>query len=287
MADAHGSGPCVRKDVGVQLPPCPPNHWDSPQGPFGSPNTFPPWIPWPSTPWQDSPPNPTLTPDVGATMTNLANVDHFFVKQKITMMVNRYEIRAALPDGSEGEVLAVAQQKRLAFKEQVTFFADEERQRAGVLLQGAQEAGPRRRVRHHRRAGNAAGHVPQGVHEVAAPVLVGGHLEGAGFSRGRPSATRASRCTAPVGVAALRRGTAVAVRVPLRLHRAQGKVVLSSARKRSLRDRYEVTVPGGQVDGRWRRQWRSRWTRCRADEPARSVSQSRSGRAALNCSWTS
>ena len=25
MADAHGSGPCVRKDVGVQLPPCPPS----------------------------------------------------------------------------------------------------------------------------------------------------------------------------------------------------------------------------------------------------------------------
>ena len=24
MADAHGSGPCVRKDVGVQLPPCAP-----------------------------------------------------------------------------------------------------------------------------------------------------------------------------------------------------------------------------------------------------------------------
>ena len=60
-------------------------------------------------------------------MTNLANVDHFFVKQKITMMVNRYEIRAALPDGSEGEVLAVAQQKRMAFKEQVTFYADEKR----------------------------------------------------------------------------------------------------------------------------------------------------------------
>ena len=63
-------------------------------------------------------------------MTNLANVDHFFVTQKITMMVNRYEIRAALPDGSEGEVLAVAQQKRMAFKEQVTFYADEQRTRA-------------------------------------------------------------------------------------------------------------------------------------------------------------
>ena len=32
MADAHGSGPCVRKDVGVQLPPCPP-------GPGGFPRT--------------------------------------------------------------------------------------------------------------------------------------------------------------------------------------------------------------------------------------------------------
>ena len=28
MADAHGSGPCVRKDVGVQLPPCPPRSQD-------------------------------------------------------------------------------------------------------------------------------------------------------------------------------------------------------------------------------------------------------------------
>ncbi len=35
-------------------------------------------------------------------------VERFTVAQKITMMVNRYEIRAALPDGSEGEVLAVA-----------------------------------------------------------------------------------------------------------------------------------------------------------------------------------
>lgn len=57
---------------------------------------------------EDFPGTQPLTPDVAAAMTNLANVDHFFVKQKITMMVNRYEIRAALPDGSGGEVLAVA-----------------------------------------------------------------------------------------------------------------------------------------------------------------------------------
>src|SRR3712207_1455351 len=33
MADAHGSGPCVRKDVGVQLPPCPPARRAGPSGP--------------------------------------------------------------------------------------------------------------------------------------------------------------------------------------------------------------------------------------------------------------
>lgn len=51
----------------------------------------------------------------------------FFVKQRITMMVNRYEIRTANPDGTEGAVVAVAQQKRMALKEAVTFYADEKR----------------------------------------------------------------------------------------------------------------------------------------------------------------
>ena len=44
------------------------------------------------------------------------------------MRRNQYEVRAALPDGSEGELLAFAQQKRLAFKEQVTLYADTEKQ---------------------------------------------------------------------------------------------------------------------------------------------------------------
>lgn len=51
----------------------------------------------------------------------------FFIKQRITMMVNRYEIRVANPDGTEGQLLALAEQKRMALKEQVTFFADEAR----------------------------------------------------------------------------------------------------------------------------------------------------------------
>jgi hypothetical protein len=43
------------------------------------------------------------------------------------MMVNRYEIRSVDADGAEGPLIAMAQQKRMAFKEQVTFYADEAR----------------------------------------------------------------------------------------------------------------------------------------------------------------
>ena len=57
----------------------------------------------------------------------MTHVPSFYVKQKITMMVNRYEILERNPDGSEGRLLAFAQQKRMSFKEKVLFFADESR----------------------------------------------------------------------------------------------------------------------------------------------------------------
>jgi uncharacterized protein YxjI len=62
-----------------------------------------------------------------ADMTNIEGYDRFTIKQKITMMVNRYEIRSVDAEGAEGPVIAMAQQKRMAFKEQVTFYADEAR----------------------------------------------------------------------------------------------------------------------------------------------------------------
>ncbi len=40
-------------------------------------------------------------------------VPRFFIKQRITVMVNRYEIRAANPDGSVGPLLALAVQMRM------------------------------------------------------------------------------------------------------------------------------------------------------------------------------
>jgi uncharacterized protein YxjI len=51
------------------------------------------------------------------------------VRQRVRLMVNQYEVHAVEPDGSEGALLAFAQQKRLAFKEQVTLYADDTKQR--------------------------------------------------------------------------------------------------------------------------------------------------------------
>lgn len=51
----------------------------------------------------------------------------FLIRQKVTPMVNRYVVTVPAADGSEGELAAFVEQKRLAFREQVTFFADEAR----------------------------------------------------------------------------------------------------------------------------------------------------------------
>ena len=47
------------------------------------------------------------------------------VRQKITAFVNRYVVTVPTAAGDEGELVAFVEQKRLAFREEVTFFADE------------------------------------------------------------------------------------------------------------------------------------------------------------------
>lgn len=53
---------------------------------------------------------------------------HLFIRQRVRLMVNQYEVHTVNPDGSEGMALAFAQQKRLAFKEQVTLYTDDTKQ---------------------------------------------------------------------------------------------------------------------------------------------------------------
>ena len=57
-------------------------------------------------------------------------VPAFFVRQRITLMVNRYEVVGVNPDGSEGTLLAFAEQKRMKLKEEVVFYADPSKSRA-------------------------------------------------------------------------------------------------------------------------------------------------------------
>jgi uncharacterized protein YxjI len=47
-----------------------------------------------------------------------------FVRQRITLMVNRYEVLAANSSGSPGPMVAFAEQKRMTLREQVTLFTD-------------------------------------------------------------------------------------------------------------------------------------------------------------------
>ncbi|MFC0531258.1 hypothetical protein [Phytohabitans kaempferiae] len=58
----------------------------------------------------------------------LQSLQTLVVRQRIRMMVNQYEVHAAGPDGSEAGMVAFAQQKRMAFKEQVTLYADDTKQ---------------------------------------------------------------------------------------------------------------------------------------------------------------
>ncbi|WP_433330522.1 hypothetical protein [Spirillospora sp. CA-294931] len=49
----------------------------------------------------------------------------FLVRQRLRLMVNQYEVHTVTAEGAEGEIVAFAQQKRMAFKEQVTLYTDD------------------------------------------------------------------------------------------------------------------------------------------------------------------
>ena len=59
----------------------------------------------------------------------------FIIEQKITVMANQYRIFAVDTAGNKGEQVAFAHQKRLAFKEKFTFYADESKQQVVFAVQ--------------------------------------------------------------------------------------------------------------------------------------------------------
>lgn len=57
----------------------------------------------------------------------LQQQQQLLIRQRLRPMVNQYQVHAARPDGGEGPLVAFAQQKRMAFKEQVTLYRDAEK----------------------------------------------------------------------------------------------------------------------------------------------------------------
>jgi uncharacterized protein YxjI len=62
------------------------------------------------------------------TVNTLQAQQQLIMRQRVRLMVNQYEVHAVSPDGQERGLLAFAQQKRLAFKEQVTLYTDDTKQ---------------------------------------------------------------------------------------------------------------------------------------------------------------
>jgi hypothetical protein len=177
-------------------------------------------------------------------------VPAFYVKQRITVMVNRYEVRAIGPDGGEGQLLAFAEQKRMKLKEEVEFFADESRTRRVFSFKA------RQRLDVH------AQH--DVLDENGAPLGSFSKQFGASLVRSTWNLSvpglEAVGQERRVSVAVLRRVWDVLpyvgdVWVPFVFHfdftdTATGRPVLVSERQKAIRDRYTVTVPDPRLDFR-------------------------------------
>ncbi|GAB3542717.1 hypothetical protein GCM10027403_35790 [Arthrobacter tecti] len=178
------------------------------------------------------------------------SIERFAVAQKITMMVNRYEIRAVDAAGKPGELMAFAQQKRMAFKEEVRFFADESKSVQLFSFRARQrlDLGATYDVL------DAQGQVIGSFQK-----KFGASLFRSTWKLGLPGQFEAVGSERSQGVAIARRLWEMlpfleAIPSPFRFHfdftDPAGNVVMTSERGRSLRDRYDITVPGARID--WR-----------------------------------
>ena len=183
-------------------------------------------------------------------MTTSGHIATFLVKQSITMMVNRYEVTAANADGTEGALLAFAQQKRMSFKEEVTFYTDPTR--TTRLFSFKARHGLDVRAEHDvlDAEGNAIGWFKK---EFATSLLRSTWQLSYAGAQARGQERR------PM-IAILRRvwdfiPVLGEVWVPFVFHFdfvdvATGQAVMVSERKKSIRDRYIVTVADPRLDFR-------------------------------------
>ena len=187
-------------------------------------------------------------------MSQPAVTERYALRQKITMMVNRYEIRSVDAAGSDGPVVAVAQQKRMAFKEQVTFFADEARKQPVFSFKARQRLDLGATYDVFDAAGAPIGWFRKDF---------GKSLLRSSWHLGSADGLEAFGTERNKNVAIARRvwefvPYAGEIPLPFLFHfdftAPDGTLVLSSQRKRSLRDRYDIHVP--QASNGWQLDWR-------------------------------
>jgi hypothetical protein len=181
-------------------------------------------------------------------------VPAFSMKQRITLMANRYELLTTNPDGTDGPLLAFAQQKRMAFKEQVTFYADEARKQPVFSFKARQRMDLGATYDVFDAAGAPIGWFRKDF---------GKSLLRSSWHLGTPDGLEAFGTERNQKVAIVRRVWDLVpyvgeIPLPFLFHfdftAPDGTLVLSSERKRSLRDRYDVHVP--QASNGWQLDWR-------------------------------
>jgi uncharacterized protein YxjI len=189
-----------------------------------------------------------------ARMTQPLATERYALRQKITLMVNRYEIRPVDDAGKEGPVLAVAQQKRMAFKEQVTFYADESRKQPVFSFKARRRIDLAATYDVFDADGQSIGWFRKDF---------GKSLLRSSWHLGSADGLEAFGTERNANVAVFRRLWEMLPVVdgfpsPFVFHfdftAPDGTVVLSSERKRSLRDRYDVHVP--VTSNGWQLDWR-------------------------------
>jgi hypothetical protein len=174
-------------------------------------------------------------------MTQQMYLPTFYVKQKFAMTTNRYELYAANPDGSFGQLMGLAEQKRLAFKEQVTFYSDETKQRAVFAFKARKKIDLNAGYDITDEAGQQIGFFKK---DFGASLLRSTfHIEGPGYQ-----GTGQERSQA---VALIRRFTDIPF-LPIHFDfvASDGAPLLGVERQGSVRDKYTVHVPDQRVDFR-------------------------------------
>jgi uncharacterized protein YxjI len=166
---------------------------------------------------------------------------HFVVKQKLTMMVNRYEISESDPAGNPTRLMALAEQKRLAFKEQVTFYSDAGKSRPVFGFKARRKLDLNAGYDITDEGGAQIGFFRK---DFGASLLRSTfHIEGPGYSGTGQERNQV--------VALLRRFTELDF-LPIHFDfvDASGAPLFSVERKMSIGDRYRVSVPDRRVDFR-------------------------------------